>query len=269
MYYNCAEPMEDALSAITKVISSPPGQMAAGGVLAGFVWKFFERVESVLNENSKLEIAVWLLGAKAPAKDERAMRLKLFHAVCGILTSPKRVFVITLVFLVNYIQSKLYLYPGRISNGLKQEAVIFLYSMFMGTIVFYSVFLIEEMLEKGVRRQSLAILLWLLLGAVLGGLITWFLYCNASFSAAFLTPRLPQVIFRLSILPCFLVPVWIWLPFVSGFLLKAARRFHVGFDWFNRRFDIEKKPLQSIGLVAGTLVAVMYWTAVIVSRVVG
>ena len=53
----------------------------------------------------------------------------------------------------------------------------------------------------------------------------------------------------------------------SGFLLKAARRFDIGFDWFNRRFDIEKKPLQSIGLVAGALVAVVYWTAVVVRRV--
>jgi len=51
--------------------------------------------------------------------------------------------------------------------------------------------------------------------------------------------------------------------------LKAARRFDIGFDWFNRRFDIEKKPLQSIGLVAGALVAFVYWAVAIVSRVVG
>jgi hypothetical protein len=37
----------------------------------------------------------------------------------------------------------------------------------------------------------------------------------------------------------------------------------------NRKFDIEKKPLQSIGLVAGALVALLYWATVIVSRVVG
>jgi hypothetical protein len=59
------------------------------------------------------------------------------------------------------------------------------------------------------------------------------------------------------------------LPFVSGFLLKAARRLDLGFDWFNRTFDIERKPLQSIGLVAGALVAVVYWAAAIVSRVAG
>src|ERR1017187_6035012 len=52
------------LDTITKIINSPPGQLAAGGVLAGIVWKFFERVEAVLTDQTKLEIAVWLLGGK-------------------------------------------------------------------------------------------------------------------------------------------------------------------------------------------------------------
>lgn len=54
--------------------------------------------------------------------------------------------------------------------------------------------------------------------------------------------------------------------------LKAFFRFALGFDlgfnWFNRKFDIEKKPLQSIGLVAGAIAAVLYWAAVIVIRLV-
>jgi hypothetical protein len=33
--------MADTLDTITKLIQSPPGQLAAGGVLAGIVWKFF------------------------------------------------------------------------------------------------------------------------------------------------------------------------------------------------------------------------------------
>jgi hypothetical protein len=71
------------------------------------------------------------------------------------------------------------------------------------------------------------------------------------------------------LVPVVIMGISIWLPFVSGFLLKAARRLDLGFDWFNRTFDIERKPLQSIGLVAGALVAVVYWSVVIVSRVIG
>jgi hypothetical protein len=76
---------------------------------------------------------------------------------------------------------------------------------------------------------------------------------------------LPEV-FRGMAIPCCFTSTWLWLYAGSGFLLKAARRFDVGFDWFNKHCDIEKKPLQSIGLVAGALVAMVYWTAVIVTR---
>src|SRR5262245_4403262 len=56
--------MADTLTTITTFINSPPGQLVAGGVLAGIVWKFFERVEAVLTEDTKLEIAIWLLDLK-------------------------------------------------------------------------------------------------------------------------------------------------------------------------------------------------------------
>jgi hypothetical protein len=62
--------------------------------------------------------------------------------------------------------------------------------------------------------------------------------------------------------------IWLWLYAGSGFILKAARRLDIGFQSSNRRFDIERHPLASIGLVAGALVALIYWAAVIVSRVV-
>src|SRR5258708_24248775 len=62
--------MADALTTITKLINSPPGQLAAGGVLAGIVWKFFERVEAVLTDQTKLEIAVWLVGVQIGQKVE-------------------------------------------------------------------------------------------------------------------------------------------------------------------------------------------------------
>jgi hypothetical protein len=67
-------------------------------------------------------------------------------------------------------------------------------------------------------------------------------------------------------LPTFFTSIWLWLYAGSGFLLKAARRFDTGFDWFNRKFDIEKKPLQSIGFVSGSIVAVIYWSVALLHR---
>jgi hypothetical protein len=60
--------------------------------------------------------------------------------------------------------------------------------------------------------------------------------------------------------PALFTSVWLWLYAGSGFAIKAARRLDIGFGWFNRTFDIEKKPLQSIGLVAAFLVTVTYWS---------
>jgi hypothetical protein len=75
-----------ALDTITKLINSPPGVLLAGGVLAGVVWKFFERVEAILNEDTKLEIAVWLLGRKklSPAfQNWPGTFTKIFNRVFG------------------------------------------------------------------------------------------------------------------------------------------------------------------------------------------
>src|SRR4051794_29990038 len=55
---------------ISTFINSPPGQLAAGSVLAGIVWKVFEKVEGVLTDRTKFEIAVWLSGVKVGQKVE-------------------------------------------------------------------------------------------------------------------------------------------------------------------------------------------------------
>jgi hypothetical protein len=70
------------------------------------------------------------------------------------------------------------------------------------------------------------------------------------------------------IAPAFFTSIWLWLYAGSGFLLRTARHFDLGFMWFSGKFDIEQKPLQSIGLVAGTVCALAYWGVVLVIQVV-
>ena len=48
--------MSDALQTVTKFI----GQLAAGGLLAGGIWKLFERIEIVLTDETKHQVAAWL-----------------------------------------------------------------------------------------------------------------------------------------------------------------------------------------------------------------
>ena len=58
------------LDTVQKLINSPPGQLMAGAALAGIVWKFFEKVEGILSDNTKFEIAVWLIGVEAGKRVE-------------------------------------------------------------------------------------------------------------------------------------------------------------------------------------------------------
>src|SRR6266702_3028942 len=97
--------MSDVLTTITNLINSPPGQLAAGGVLAGVVWKFFERVESLLTENTKLEIAVWLIGVNVGTHFPLSSSAfpTYFRLVCGTRYSQRRLYVVVCMALVSFL----------------------------------------------------------------------------------------------------------------------------------------------------------------------
>jgi hypothetical protein len=61
-------------------------------------------------------------------------------------------------------------------------------------------------------------------------------------------------------LPAIWTSIVLWLYGLSGLVIRIIQRLDLGFDWFNRTFDIEEKPLSAIGLVAGSFVALFYWS---------
>jgi hypothetical protein len=66
-------------------------------------------------------------------------------------------------------------------------------------------------------------------------------------------------------IPALFGRLW-WLLYVaSGLILKCAIRLESGIKIFNRLFDIKKQPLQCIGLVAGTIVALGYWILLVIA----
>jgi hypothetical protein len=80
--------------------------------------------------------------------------------------------------------------------------------------------------------------------------------------------ELSSTAFCSSIIAALFTSMWLWLYAGSGFLIKFASRFNIGYRWFISHFDIEHKPLSAIGLVAGCVVALLWWTVVIVRMVV-
>ena len=67
--------------------------------------------------------------------------------------------------------------------------------------------------------------------------------------------------FAASLVAAFISSIWLWLYAISGVLIRIGRRSEVILNWFTRRFDIEKKPLRALGLVAGALAALPYFEA--------
>lgn len=340
--------MSDTLTTISHFTNSPPGQLAAGGVLAGIVWKFFERVEAVLNEDTKLEIAVWLLGRKklSPTFQNWPNTFaKVFDRVFGQKHLSWRCFgrsclatllssIFTTVLAVAYVRPR-NLLSGHMHETSDWRSILaggLVAGIMLLPFAYFALLETRFILQMLLRSSSWIIIFALLItdlgitgvsGAPPSYLMNFGLTIHpiASYRQALNSERefpkwlkteveraqaeidttyspdpvrqeeinrkrretkealddiasyekdLPKVrLFRILALwlPTFFTSIWLWLYAGSGFLLKAARRFDIGFEWFNRHFDIEKRPLQSIGLVAGALVAVVYWAVVIVSRI--
>jgi|SRR5579862_6674619 len=299
----------DALTTITKIINSPPGQLAAGGVLAGIVWKFFERVEAVLTDQTKLEIAVWLVGVKVGQKVEPWPETfaRVFDRVLGQKHLSWTCFwrsaiasYSALLFTLGYYTAT---HWRSVSHEFKDWAILLGLALILNVPPDYlSLLVTRKALHLMETRRNTFVHGGLILADLIitsaialavmaygGYIIIWWhelVHNSASLfqtgqrilrAITFVTHHLGSEIKAdlrdglgfVWLYPAFFTSIWLWLYAGSGFLLKAARRFDIGFDWFNRHFDIEKKPLQSIGLVAGALVAVVYWTAVTVSRMVG
>ena len=293
--------MSDTLTTITKIINSPPGQLAAGGVLAGIVWKFFERVEALLTDNTKLEIAVWLLDRKKLSSTFRNWPdtfAKIFDRVFGPKHLSWRCFsrsglasilAVLVCFVGNAarhlsIEKQLFeVYPLSVSVVFRCFVLANLLPDYFSLL--HTRFFLAAIKDQGspLRPLLLALnagitlviaLVATKIGIAAVDMTTVPDESGGSFAAYLATQR--EHMARIYVLsnfkrlwfwPAFFPSIWVWLYAGSGFLLKAARRFDIGFEWFNRKFDIEKKPLQSIGLIAGALVAVVYLVAVIVSKV--
>jgi hypothetical protein len=294
----------DVLGTLTKFINSPPGVVVAGGVLAGIVSKFFDRVENVLTENTKLDIAVWLLGIKTTEKlqhwpdtfakifdrvfGEKHLSWKCFlrSAMASCVAIALTLFVTFAVHNRNWYVAKSIIHEGHLW--------FFLIVLVVNVIPDYVSLLETRFLLRFASRSSpldkigvlcLDFILTLYIGlvSVTYGLSTVLASTDKGLTvSALLSPKVLLSAFNpvelyissamvnelgvasLWFYPVFFTSIWLWLYACSGFMLKLARRFDIGFNWFNRHMDIEKKPLQCIGLVAGAIVAVVYWGVVVV-----
>src|ERR1700679_525881 len=77
--------MADTLTSITNMIKSPPGVLVAGLTLGGFVWKAFEKWESVASENDKIQAWMWLANPRTAETGEHWPEIfaRMFDRIFG------------------------------------------------------------------------------------------------------------------------------------------------------------------------------------------
>jgi uncharacterized protein len=266
----------DFADAVQKFISTLPGQLAAGGVLAGSVRKLFEKVETVLADNTKLEIALWLLGRKPISPKLQSWPdtfATVFDRVFGAKHLSWKCFGRSCVasFSVALIACWCLRVMGRAHSGVLWAIVVMIDLVFTFAIAasavvilsgpFLFVTVMSKLFSFGLTTTitmllaQLKMTFGLFLQIVQSPSESWGIVRSLTCRA---DPR-----YTLFFFPAFFTSVWLWLYAGSGFLLKVARRFDIGFDLFNRKLDIEKKPLSAMGLVAGALFAVLYWSLAI------
>jgi hypothetical protein len=307
-------------TSISNLINSPPGQFAAGAVLAGIVWKFFEKVESILKNDTKLEIAVWLLGVKPfgpkmepwPGTFAKLFDRLFGHRPFSFLCFRRSALLSLTLYVVFY--AIVLVYQGGSLATIEQKAgvlgpqdrTIFSSSMIMWLPLFLCVAIIGDYFALLETRFAIAIAsrydttfvvtLCIVCDAIVTvvtasvvlainwgiveyylmsllmvrhrGLPTQELFANVALFRVFRPEYFSSQARVLWFYPSFFTCVWLWLYAGSGFLLKCSRHFDIGFQWFNSKADIEKHPLSAIGLVAGCIVALLWWTVVLVKWLV-
>ena len=337
--------MADALGTITNLINSPLGQFAAGCVLAGIVWTFFERVGRALNSGTTAEVAGWLLdspAANSPTQPCLSTFVKVFDGLFGTRcltqsyfwrSSAASICVAAIAWLYSIQSSSARRGPfAEWPDQLWWPLAILLLAGPLGIVPGYLALVkTRYALKAGIASVSavsvsLVLLADLLVTAAIPGIPLYlferYMFLNRAnesvygiahaketvnfvkakevirtsplapegrrlilnaidtarngrnFKATWLLHRafwfgLFRVVAPVSVFPAFFTLIWLALYAGSGFLLRAARRRHAGCGWFSRNFDIEHKPLQSAGVVAGALGAVLYWTAAMVSGFLG
>lgn len=263
------------------------GIFVAGGALAMIVFGFFSWVESLLKPGVKVEIEGWLVGVKIGKKVEPWPETfaKVFDRVFGEKYLSWKCFGgSALATLVNvaicaplwqFLNPTFSILANRTTDAFTDaftnlsvvSAFVILIDFVMLIKTRFALRLLKGS-ESVVKASALTIgdtFVGLFVGRIESFLIIWAVgqsYFGRRLSEVLLAEKgfIPVgLALTIGIYPALFTSIWLWLYAASGFLLKAAKRFDIGFRWFSGTFDIGKKPLQAIGFVAGALVALMLW----------
>jgi hypothetical protein len=67
-------------------------------------------------------------------------------------------------------------------------------------------------------------------------------------------------------IPAFFASIWVWLYVGSGVLVRAVHHLDSVRVLMSRILNVENGPLRSVGLIAGLILALIYWTVLILAK---
>lgn len=290
--------VDNLADTLTHLIQSPSAQIVAGATLAGFVWTMAGRVEAVLADNTRMEVAIWLLdreknaeGLNAKAQNWPSTFASIFDTVFGERHLTWRCFrrsclvsacgVVLMFFLWGVVHPDKFIAYFR-SNPYPLVEYIPKF-LFVSVLPDYISLLKSRFLIRFMGKANpltIAFLILLDFVATLAIAVGTFLLYDYAFIGAehrkddlqilhegpTLDSRPGMAPLSAVLYPAFFATIWVTLYGVSGLALKFATRIARGLSWLSRKLDIEKKPVQSMGLVASVLVAFVYWTVMVVAK---
>jgi hypothetical protein len=255
--------------AIQSFVNAPPGQVVAGSILAGIVWKFFEKIENVLSDETKFEIAVWLVGVEAERKvySWPATFSKLFYKAFGRKTlswkaaSRSAVATVCTLVVMNVFNELWGVWGERPSSA---REILFAFPIQLAVNLgpdFLSVASTRYFLEQLQARTSasrtggllasnvlVAVCIAVVCMSIMIQIQDSCVFTNYYYKAVFGITHdekcqnhlldQPELAFELHVGLVVLMPtllaslftsIWVWLYAAGGFLIKAARHFDVGF----------------------------------------
>jgi hypothetical protein len=261
---------------LPSIFGSLAAQFLSGlGIFYG-IYNFFKTIDENLNEETSSGIADWLLGENMSNKSQwwADTFASVFDKVFGGKQLSWKCFgrsaLVAIVSLLFVSPTVILLRGGAIHERyfVSDLPVQILFNLLP---VYICVFITRSSIKLMRRYHSL------LLGAVLLLVAAYVSYLVAASGAILGFDRLDRLINGSPggepfagltrsidlgvgvIFGCLFASLGSLVWLASGLILSAARRLNLGFKWFNRTFDIRRKPLACLGLVAGTICAVLWW----------
>lgn len=261
------------------------------------VAKFFDFVEDKLDQNTKDDVAKWLLDLQPSKKigDWRQTFPKMLDQIFGRKHLSWKCFwrsCFATAFVTLTVMLGRSLLPPR-PRDVSEEAFYFVFLFITGTAssvlpdyvslgkTRYLINLSHRMTNTWFDFLLLAIDVSITIGLTLCAafvasvsleLLMFRGAVNISYAAShfFYELQVPIGFAGLAtvwFIPAFFGRVWLLLYVGCGLLLKVSRRLDIGVTWFNEKFDILYHPLQCIGLVAGIVSALGYWLLALIHLV--